>query len=52
MVIDDLDFERVKNLVEGFGWKVTSQSVKDVNLEITFEKKREEPESDITVMPT
>jgi len=50
--IDELDFERARNLLAGFGWKVEQTEIKATELEMKFVKTREEPETDITVQPS
>ncbi len=49
---DDLCFERMKNIAEGFGWTIKKTEVKPTILEISMEHERDEPETDITVQPT
>lgn len=49
---DELDFERIITIAKGFGWEVKKQEIKEVNLELNLEKRRVEPESDITLQPT
>ncbi len=49
---DDLDFERIKNIAEGFGWTIKKTEVKPTELELLMVKDRVEPETDITVQQT
>ena len=49
---DDLCFERMKSLAEGFGWTIKKTEVTPGKLEIIMERDRDEPETDITVKPT
>ncbi len=49
---DELDFERMRNIAEGFGWAVKKTEIKDQTLEMNMEKMRAEPETDITVQQT
>lgn len=49
---DELDFDRIQGLLEGFGWKVKKTEIKHATLEMEIEKERVEPETDICVQPT
>ena len=49
---DDLEFERIITIAKGFGWQVLKQEIKDMTLELVLEKRRVEPETDITLQPT
>ena len=49
---DDIEIERIVSIAKGFGWQVKRQEIKPMNIEIELEKRRIEPESDITVQST
>ncbi len=49
---DELCFERMRSLAEGFGWTITKTEVGPGKLEIIMERDRDEPETDITVQST
>lgn len=51
-MIDELEMERVRNLVGAFGWRVKRHEIHETTIEMVLEKKREEPEQEITVQPT
>jgi hypothetical protein len=35
-----LEFERIRNLIQGFGWEVSKEEITDVFLIMTLTKKR------------
>ncbi len=49
---DELDFDRIQGLLEGFGWKVKRTEIKPLTLEMEVEKDRVEPDTDICSQPT
>lgn len=42
--IDDIDIQRLSNLIKGFGWEITQTKIETHKLNIQIEKDREEPE--------
>ena len=49
---DRLEVDRVLNLVQGFGWEKTSESITDEHVIITIRKKRAEPAPEMGAGPT
>ncbi len=49
---DEVDFDRIGGLLEGFGWKIKRTEIKLQTLEMEIEKDRAEPETDICVQPS
>lgn len=51
-VPDELEIERVRNLIVGFGWEISKQEVFDDRVELTVVKKRESAEAETPPGPT
>ena len=51
-VPDELEIERLRNLVVGFGWKVTATEIKTDRVVLTVELERELKETPESVGPT
>jgi hypothetical protein len=51
-VTDELDFERMVNLADGFGWKVKARNIHALTLELVLEKDRIEPDLDQVKVPS
>jgi len=51
-VPDELEIERLRNLVVGFGWKVTATEIKTDRVVLTVELERELKETPESTGPT
>lgn len=47
-----LEFERIRNLVQGFGWTATKEEITDDKLIMVLEKKRVVPPSGSEGIPS
>lgn len=50
-VPDELEVERVKNLISGFGWEISKQEILTDRLVLTIDRKRETPAADESAGP-
>lgn len=51
-VSDELEIERVRNLISGFGWVITKQELKTDRIILTVEMERASKEVDESAGPT
>ncbi len=49
---DEVDFQRIGNIIKGMGWSIKKMEVTDTKLHIEIEKERIEPGEDICCIPT
>jgi len=49
---DELELERLRNLIVGFGWEITKQEFKTDRIEVAIELKREAAGAEASPGPT
>jgi len=49
---DRLEVDRLRNLVDSFGWNVIKEEITELNIILTVQKSREEPLAGVSPGPS